>query len=39
VFAARHFLMRLNREPPCRFDVVAVEADGLHWYPAAFDAA
>jgi putative endonuclease len=39
VFAARHFLMRLNREPPCRFDVVAVEADGLHWYPAAFNAA
>jgi putative endonuclease len=39
VFAARHFLMRLAQEPPCRFDVVAFEADGLHWYPAAFDAA
>ena len=39
VFAARHFLMRLRQEPPCRFDVVAFEADGLHWYPAAFDAA
>jgi putative endonuclease len=39
VFAARHFLMRLPQEPPCRFDIVAFEADGLHWYPAAFDAA
>jgi len=38
VFAARHFLLRLQQEPPCRFDIVAVEADGLHWYPAAFDA-
>jgi putative endonuclease len=38
VFAAQHFLMRLHQEPPCRFDIVAVEADGLHWYPAAFDA-
>jgi putative endonuclease len=39
VFAARHFLMRLQQVPPCRFDVVAFEEDGLHWYPAAFDAA
>jgi putative endonuclease len=38
VFAARHFLMRLHQEPPCRFDIIALEADGLHWYPAAFDA-
>jgi putative endonuclease len=38
VFAARHFLMRLPQEPPCRFDIVAFEADVLHWYPAAFDA-
>jgi putative endonuclease len=38
VFAARHFLMRLPKEPACRFDIVAFEADGLHWYPAAFDA-
>ena len=39
VFAARHFLMKLRQEPPCRFDVVTFEADGLHWYLAAFDAA
>jgi len=38
IFAARHFLLRLPQEPPCRFDIVAVEADDLHWYPAAFDA-
>jgi len=38
VFAARHFLMRLTQEPPCRFDVVAFEAEGIQWYPSAFDA-
>ncbi|MFL6692060.1 MAG: YraN family protein, partial [Ramlibacter sp.] len=26
VFAARHFLLRLGAPPPCRFDVVTVEA-------------
>ena len=26
VFAARHYLMRLRRLPPCRFDVVSIEA-------------
>lgn len=39
VFAARHFLMRLLTEPPCRFDVVVQEGALLAWYPAAFDAA
>ncbi len=38
VWAARHFLMRLRQEPPCRFDVVAVHPDGLTWLCAAFDA-
>ena len=38
VFAARHFISRLTRWPSCRFDVIALEADGLHWYKAAFDA-
>ena len=37
VFAARHFLLKLRQEPPCRFDVVAVEGDELDWYKAAFD--
>jgi putative endonuclease len=39
VFAARHYLMRLAAPPPCRFDVVSVEAAGLRWLRAAFDAA
>lgn len=39
VFAARHYLMRLNTLPPCRFDVVAVEAGGIEWLQGAFDAA
>ena len=38
VFAARHFLMRLGRPPPCRFDVVAIDGDTLQWIRAAFDA-
>ncbi|KQT13047.1 YraN family protein [Ramlibacter sp. Leaf400] len=38
VFAARHFLLRLASPPPCRFDVVAVEPQRVHWLRAAFDA-
>jgi putative endonuclease len=38
VFAARHFLMRLPVPPPCRFDVVGVEAGRIEWLRAAFDA-
>jgi putative endonuclease len=44
VFAARHYLMRLNRLPPCRFDVVLVQGGGpgggerIEWLQAAFDA-
>jgi putative endonuclease len=38
VFAARHYLMRLGNPPPCRFDVVAVDAGAVVWIPAAFDA-
>ena len=42
VLAARHYLMRLPKLPPCRFDVVSI--DGLppdahvQWIKAAFDA-
>lgn len=39
IFAARHYLMRLPTMPPCRFDVVVVEPQGLQWLQAAFDAA
>ncbi len=38
VFAARHYLSRLQRTPPCRFDVVLVEPSGVQWLKAAFDA-
>ncbi|MEI8158098.1 MAG: YraN family protein [Burkholderiales bacterium] len=38
IFAARHYLMGLRELPPCRFDVVVVEPDGVQWLQAAFDA-
>jgi putative endonuclease len=38
VYAAQHYLARLDRVPPCRFDVVAVDDDRVQWLPAAFDA-
>ena len=38
VFAARHFLRRFQVQPPCRFDVVTVEAERVEWLRAAFDA-
>ncbi|HSV36483.1 MAG TPA: YraN family protein [Ramlibacter sp.] len=38
IFAARHYLMRLAQQPPCRFDVVSVEAGAIEWLRAAFDA-
>jgi len=38
VFAARHYLMRLAQQPPCRFDVVSVEAGAVEWLRGAFDA-
>lgn len=45
VFAARHFLLRLGSEPPCRFDVVLIDGAfdaptpvRIEWLRAAFDA-
>lgn len=38
VFAARHYLLRLGQEPPCRFDVVLLDAAQVQWLRAAFDA-
>jgi putative endonuclease len=35
--AARHFLLRYDAHPPCRFDVVAIDGDEIQWLPAAFD--
>ncbi len=39
VLAARHYLLRWQAPPPCRFDVVALDGEGLQWLQAAFDAA
>lgn len=38
VFAARHYLLPMASLPPCRFDVVVLEPDGVLWLQAAFDA-
>lgn len=40
VLAARHYLMRLGREPNCRFDVVLVHgpARDIEWIRSAFEA-
>ncbi|MBS7778602.1 YraN family protein [Acidovorax sp. CCYZU-2555] len=37
VCAARHYLQRWPAPPPCRFDVVLLDAAGLQWLRAAFD--
>jgi len=38
VYAARTYVARLDRLPPCRFDVVAIDGDRVQWLRAAFDA-
>lgn len=44
VFAAQHYISRLVRMPPCRFDVIALSGEGdvkearIDWLVAAFDA-
>jgi putative endonuclease len=38
IYAAQHYLLRFEHLPPCRFDVVALDADRLVWLQAAFDA-
>ena len=37
VAAARQYLARLRREPPCRFDVVTLDSGSPEWLRAAFD--
>ena len=37
VYAAQTYLAQLERLPPCRFDVVAVDGDRVEWLKAAFD--
>jgi putative endonuclease len=36
--AARHYLSTLEREPPCRFDVVTLDGGRPAWLRAAFEA-
>jgi putative endonuclease len=38
VFAARHYLLRHASPPPCRFDVLAIDAGQVSWHRAAFSA-
>jgi putative endonuclease len=38
VAAARQFLMRFERVPPCRFDGVAIDGNGCEWLRGAFQA-
>jgi putative endonuclease len=37
VAAARAYLALVHPEPPCRFDVVALDGDSPRWIRAAFD--
>lgn len=39
IFAARSYLMRFRTPPPCRFDILAIEAGNIQWLTGAFDAA
>ena len=39
MIAARHYLLRFAAAPPCRFDVVAIDAGSLRWLRGAFDTA
>jgi putative endonuclease len=38
VLAAQHYLQSLRNAPPCRFDVVLVQAGRVEWIESAFDA-
>ncbi|MGD9834346.1 MAG: YraN family protein [Piscinibacter sp.] len=38
VLAAHHYLMRWGSPPPCRFDVVAIDAGRVEWLRGAFEA-
>ncbi|MBC7956924.1 MAG: YraN family protein [Cytophagales bacterium] len=38
IYAAQRYLMQFASPPPCRFDVVAIEADSLQWFRGAFSA-
>ncbi|MBC7860272.1 MAG: YraN family protein, partial [Burkholderiaceae bacterium] len=37
LLAAQLYLLRLALVPPCRFDVVAIDAGALRWLPGAIE--
>ena len=37
IFAARHYLMRFEQLPPCRFDVLLLEGARIEWLQGAFE--
>jgi putative endonuclease len=37
-YAARHYLLAQRTTPPCRFDVVVLQPEGIEWLQAAFEA-
>lgn len=39
VLAAQHYLLTQRVVPPCRFDVIAIDAGRIEWLRGAFDAA
>ena len=38
VYAARHYLRAFATPPPCRFDVIVLDAGHIEWLRGAFDA-
>ena len=38
VYAAQRYLLRYASPPPCRFDVLALDGEGIEWLKGAFDA-
>jgi len=34
--AALHYLQGLKTEPPCRFDIIGIDPDGIQWIRDAF---
>ena len=38
VYAAQRYLLRYASPPPCRFDVLALDGEGIEWLRGAFDA-
>jgi putative endonuclease len=37
IAAAQHYLQRYRMPPPCRFDVIAIDGDEMHWLKNAIE--